>query len=128
MSGHNQSMVNPKPLDKPLLPQPVVLAIVIGGVALTYLLSGREPGWQPFLASLVLAGVYLLAALVPWRINQWLGVLAMAVLMLAILWDEEKPAAIAAGVIITILNVMASPGKSDEVDDMLDPASASQGE
>lgn len=88
------------------LAQRVVVATVMIGIALVYILSGRDPGWQPFAVSGLLALSFLITALVFPNNSQWVGMLALAVLLMAMFWEKGKPLAAIIGVALTILNAL----------------------
>lgn len=62
------------------------------GVAVVFILIDRDPGWRAYLISGGVALLFLGASLAMWHRSNWLGVLALAVLYTAMLWDEARPA------------------------------------
>jgi asparagine N-glycosylation enzyme membrane subunit Stt3 len=97
-----------------LLARHIVVAVSMAGAALAFILSGREPGWTPFLASAILAVLFLIATTLRWQGRAWLGVLALAVLMLSIFWNPDKPMNTVFGVVIAFLSVLNAQGGSSE--------------
>jgi asparagine N-glycosylation enzyme membrane subunit Stt3 len=97
-----------------LLARHIVVAVSMAGAALVFILNGREPGWTPFLASAILAGLFLIATMLMWRDRTWLGVLALAVLLLSIFWDPDKPMNTVFGVVVAILSVLNAQSGSSE--------------
>ena len=94
----------------PNLTRRTVLATVMVGIALTFILIEKEPGWQPFLAGGLLAIGFLLASLAVWASSEWLELLALAVLLLAMLWDREKPMGAVVGIALVTLNILQTHG------------------
>jgi len=78
------------------------------GIALAFILSGREPGWQPFAVSGLLAISFLITAFAFPESSQWVGMLALAVLLMAMFWDRDKPLTAVMGVLLTLLNAFSS--------------------
>jgi ABC-type Fe3+-siderophore transport system permease subunit len=92
------------------LAQHAVLAVSMIGVALVFILNGRDPGWQPFLASVILALGFLIVTLLAWKRREWLAVLALAVLLLSVFWDRERPFDVVFGVVIVVISVLNAQG------------------
>ncbi len=90
------------------LAQRVVMATVMLGIALVFILSGREPGWQPFAVSGLLALSFLISAFILPDGSQWIGLLAFAVLLIAMFWDRGNPLAAIVGIALTILNALSA--------------------
>jgi membrane-bound ClpP family serine protease len=90
------------------LAQRVVMATIMIGIALVFILSGREPGWQPFAVSGLLALSFLITAFVFPSNSQWVGLLALAVLLMAMFWERDKPMAAITGIALTILNAWSA--------------------
>lgn len=86
----------------------VVMATIMIGIALVFILSGREPGWQPFAVSGLLALSFLITALAFPDNSQWVGLLALAVLLMAMFWDRDKPLAAIIGIALTMLNALSA--------------------
>ncbi len=84
----------------------VVVATLVGGIALAFVLLQREPGWQPFATAGVLAWVSLLLALAPIPGSDPLGYLALAILMLGMFWEPGRPWSAITGVILTLLSAL----------------------
>ena len=93
-------------ISQTALTEQVVLATLMAGISLVFILVDRDPGWQPFLASGVLAVIFLLTSLSMWAGSGWLGLLALTVLLLTTLWDHDKPAAVVIGVALIMLNAL----------------------
>jgi Na+/proline symporter len=90
------------------LTQRVVVAIAMIGIALVFILSGREPGWQPFAISGLLAISFLITAFAMPDSSQWIGILALIVLMMTMFWERGRPLAALSGVILAFLNALNS--------------------
>lgn len=90
------------------LAQRVVLATVMMGIALVFILTEREPGWQPFAVGGLLAVSFLITAFAFPDSSQWIGMLALAVLLMAIFWERDRPLAAVMGTVITFLNAWNS--------------------
>lgn len=90
------------------LAQRVVMATIMIGIALVFILSGREPGWQPFAISGLLALSFLITAFAFPNNSQWVGLLAFAVLLLAMFWERGKPLAAVTGIALTLLNALSA--------------------
>jgi hypothetical protein len=88
------------------LTQRVVMATIMIGIALVYILSGREPGWQPFAVSGLLALSFLITAFAFPGSSQWVGLLAFAVLLMVMFWDRGNPLAAIIGIALAILNAL----------------------
>ena len=93
-------------ISQTALTEQVVLATLMAGISLIFIPVGRDPGWQSFLASGVLAVIFLLTSLSMWAGSGWLGLLALTVLLLTTLWDHDKPAAAIIGVGLVMLNAL----------------------
>jgi hypothetical protein len=78
------------------------------GIAIVFILSGREPGWQPFAVSGLLALSFLITAFLFPDDSQWVGFLAMAVLLMTMFWQRDNPLAALIGVVLTILNALSA--------------------
>lgn len=86
----------------------VILSVVMFGIGLVFAITGRAPGWQPFAAASVLAVFTLILALSKWgNSSRWLGLLTLAVLMLGILWDLEKPVGMILAVALVALRALS---------------------
>lgn len=86
----------------------VVLSLVMFGIGLTFAITGRDPGWQLFAAVCMLALITQLVALSKQNaISRWLGLLTLAVLMLGILWDTNKPQGMILSVALVILRALS---------------------
>lgn len=90
------------------LAQRVVFATVMIGIALTFILSGREPGWQPFAVSGLLAISFLITAFTLPDSSQWVGILALAVLLMSMFWERDKPLAAVVGTALAFLNALSA--------------------
>ncbi len=90
------------------LAQRVVMATVMIGIAVVFILSGREPGWQPFAVSGLLALSFLISAFLLPDSSTWIGLLAFAVLLMAMFWDKDNPLAALIGIALTILNAVSA--------------------
>jgi hypothetical protein len=90
------------------LAQRVVMATIMIGIALVFILSGREPGWQPFAISGLLALSFMITAFAFPGSSQWVWLLAFAVLMMVMFWDRDKPLAAIVGIALTILNALSA--------------------
>jgi hypothetical protein len=90
------------------LAQRVVWATTMFGIAIVFILSGREPGWQPFAVSGLLALSFLITAFLFPDNSQWVGFLALAVLLMTMFWQRDNPMAAFIGVILTILNALSA--------------------
>jgi len=84
--------------------QQVVLATMMVGGAVVFILIGRDPGWQAYLISGGVAVLFLAASLAMWRRSNWVGVLALAVLYIAMLWDDARPASGIVGALLAFLS------------------------
>jgi hypothetical protein len=95
------------------------LSVVMFGIGLAFAITGRAPGWQPFAAACMLAVLTLIIALSKWRASsRWSGLLTLAVLMLSILWDLDKPLGmvLAVGLVaLRALSMGASTGAKTDV-------------
>jgi hypothetical protein len=93
------------------------------GVAVVFILIGRDPGWRAYVISGGVALLFLAASLAMWRRSNWVGVLALAVLYMAMLWDEARPASGIAGAILAFFSAWMAysqarnPEKSTESGD-----------
>jgi hypothetical protein len=74
------------------------------GVAIVFILIDRDPGWRAYLISGGVALLFLGASLAMWHRSNWLGVAALAVLYIAMLWDDARPASGIAGAILAFLS------------------------
>ena len=99
------------------LAQRVVWATLMIGIALIFILSGREPGWQPFAISGLLALSFLITAFAFPNSSQWVGMLAMAVLLMTMFWERDKPLSAITGVVLTFLNALSARGAMHAEDD-----------
>ncbi len=90
------------------LAQRVVMATIMIGIALIFILSGREPGWQPFAVSGLLALSFLITAFVFPNSSRWVGLLALTVLLMAMFWERDKPLAAITGLVLTFLNALSA--------------------
>jgi len=90
------------------LAQRVVMATVMIGIAVVFILSGREPGWQPFAVSGLLAVSFLISAFLLPNSSTWIGLLAFAVLLMVMFWDKNNPLAALIGIALTILNAVSA--------------------
>lgn len=92
----------------------VILSIVMFGIGLVFAITGRAPGWQPFAAGCALAAITLITALSKWSASsRWLGLLTLAVLMLAILWDVDKPLGMVLSVVLVALRALSMGSSAD---------------
>ena len=86
----------------------VMLSIVMFGIGLAFAIIGREPGWQPFAAVCALAAITFITALSKWSASsRWLGLLTLAVLMLGILWDAERPMGMILSIALVVLRALS---------------------
>jgi hypothetical protein len=83
--------------------QQVVLSTLLVGVAMTYFVIGRDP-WKAFVISGGVSIVFLAASLAMWKRSNWVGVLSLTVLFVAMFWDEARPASGIAGAILAMLS------------------------
>jgi hypothetical protein len=90
----------------PLFARRAILAVLMAGVALVFILSGHEPGWQPFAITGLVAIGYLIASLTIPQGSHWLGILTLATLIIAISWERDKPLAAIVGVVLAMLSAM----------------------
>jgi hypothetical protein len=110
------------------------MATIMIGIALVFILSGREPGWQPYAISGLLGLSFLIAAFAFPNSSQWVGMLAFAVLLIAMFWDRDKPLAAITGIILTTLNVLSArqgtllseDGEAKPVDDSSGPVTPTE--
>jgi peptidoglycan/LPS O-acetylase OafA/YrhL len=97
--------------------QQVVLSVLLTGVAIAYVLLGHEPGWQAYVISGVLAVGFLIASLAMWRGSNWLGLMALAALLLAMFWKEGRPLNAVVGLVLAILSGIMTFSRSRQKDD-----------
>ena len=84
--------------------QQVVLAISMAGAAVVFMLIGRPPGWPVYASTGLLAVLFLLTALGMWRASQWMGITALAALLLAMFWEWDRPINLLAGLLFAALS------------------------
>jgi hypothetical protein len=90
------------------LAQRVMLASVMSGIALAFIISKHEPGWQPFVVSGTLSLLFLLLAITRPQLSRWVGSLALAALLIGMLWDKDKPLTAIVGLVLAFLNAVGS--------------------
>lgn len=84
----------------------VLTSLLIIGAALAFILIGRRPGWQPYLAVAILSFISLVLSISGLRGSEPFGYLAMAILVLAMFWDPEHPWAALVGLFLLVLNAL----------------------
>ncbi len=84
----------------------VTVACLTIGAALAFILIQRDPGWQPFLVAGLIAFVSLMLSVSTLRGSEVLGYLALAVLVLSMLWNPDKPWAALVGLSLLVLQAL----------------------
>ena len=100
---NTQQTTDEKPLPAKSAVQQVVLATLMVGVAVVYFVVGRNP-WKAFVFSGVVSILFLAASLAMWKRSNWVGVLSLAVLFIAMFWDEARPASGILGALLAFLS------------------------
>jgi hypothetical protein len=83
-----------------------VVATSLIGTGLIFVLLNRPPGPAAFVATVLIGVGYLLTTLARWRGSFVLGILALAVLLLAMFWEPERPWAGLIGLSFAALNIL----------------------
>ena len=66
-----------------------VLGALMVGLALAFIIYGREPGVLPYLAGGALALIFLLSAFTKWRRTGWIGILAYIILVSSLMTSRN---------------------------------------
>jgi uncharacterized membrane protein YkgB len=108
--------------------QQVVLAMMMVGVAIVFILIGRDPGWRAYIISGSVAILFLAASLAMWKRSNWLGVASLAVLYMAMLWDEARPASGIVGALLAFLSAWMTYSQIQNPDPANVPDSEQEGD
>src|SRR5262245_25418678 len=101
-----------------------VVAALLLGAALAFLLTGRSPGWQPFALVTVVSLISLLFIYFSGRGSDLMGFFALAILLLAMFWEPGRPWAALTGTVLVLLNAF-SDGRNQQ-QNQAEQASTSQ--
>jgi cell division protein FtsW (lipid II flippase) len=82
------------PQARPVSVRQTVLACLMAGAGTAFILLERDPGWQIYLTVVILAGVFLIGALLRWAVSDWIGLAALAVLLIAMIYQRDRPASV----------------------------------
>ena len=96
-------------MDKKFPPhhvQHVVLSMLLAGIAIAYILLGRQPGWQAYLVSGIIALFFLVSTLADWRRSSLVGSFALSVLLVAMFWKHDRPYNILVGIGLAVLSLI----------------------
>jgi cell division protein FtsW (lipid II flippase) len=80
------------PQAKPVSVRQAVLACLMAGAATAFILLERTPGWEIYLTVVILAVAFLIGALLRWPVSDWIGLAALAVLLIALVYQRDRPA------------------------------------
>lgn len=81
-------------------------ATAIMGVAIAYIILGWGPGWQAYGAAFLLAFFYLVATAAQIQAAEWIGLLAFAVLLIALFWRADQPWDALVGILVAGLSML----------------------
>ncbi len=98
------------------------------GVAIVFILIGRDPGWRAYVISGSVAILFLAASLAMWKRSNWLGVLSLAVLYIAMLWDDARPASGILGAILAFFSAWMTYSQIQNPDPTNIPDSEREGD
>lgn len=84
----------------------VIVSTLLMGAALAFILVQRAPGWEPFLVTGLVALGSLLLSISGIRGSEPLGFIALAMLVLTMLWDPMKPWAALLGLFLMVLQAL----------------------
>lgn len=98
--------MNTTNVSDPLFARRAILAVLMAGVALIFILNGHEPGWQPFAIIGLVAIGYLVAALTIPQGSHWLGILTLAALIIAMNWERDRPLTAIVGLVLAMLSML----------------------
>jgi cell division protein FtsW (lipid II flippase) len=82
------------PQARPVSVRQTVLACLLAGAAIVFILLGRAPGWEIYLTVVFLAVAFLAGALFRWSISDWIGLAALAVLLMGMIYQRDRPASV----------------------------------
>ncbi len=92
------------PQARPISVRQAVLACSMAGAATTFILLERAPGWQIYLTVVILAVAFLIGALLRWAVSDWIGLAALAVLLIAMIYQRDRPASVFAALALVALS------------------------
>jgi membrane glycosyltransferase len=84
----------------------VIVSTMIMGAALAFILIQRAPGWEPFLITGLAALLSLLLTISGIRGSEPLAFIALAMLVLTMLWDPAKPWGALVGFFLLVLQAL----------------------
>lgn len=92
------------PTTRPISVRQTVLACLLAGAATAFVLLGRAPGWEIYLVVVILAVAFLIGALLGWPGSDWIGLMAFAVLLIAMVYQRDRPASIITALALVALS------------------------
>ncbi|NDJ52597.1 MAG: hypothetical protein GYB68_05870 [Chloroflexi bacterium] len=95
---------------KAKLARQLVVGVPLLGVSVAFIVTGRQPGGEAFIASATIAALFLAVAILEYRYADVLGLLAFAVVTLAMMWDEDRPISVIVGLTIIALSTLVREG------------------
>lgn len=83
----------------------VILSVILLGVTITFLLIGRTPGTRIYAVSIVISLAFFFASLSMWKGSRLLGFLALAIVILSMVWKPMQPISSLLALLIAVLGV-----------------------
>jgi len=88
------------------------MSVALLGIAVAFIALGLKPPLRPFIAGAVLSAAFVLATIAMWRGASLIGLVAMVVVIVSVVYEPMRPISSIIGFILGTLGVWVGESRS----------------